>query len=65
MLAALALGALLLGPDARGALRDDTAALQARLDQGGSIFLPKLPGGQCYSGASCEIGGVITADPCC
>lgn len=29
-------------------MRDDTAALQARLDAGGSIFIPKLPDGRCY-----------------
>jgi hypothetical protein len=29
-------------------VRDDTAALQARLDAGGSIFIPKLPDGRCY-----------------
>jgi parallel beta helix pectate lyase-like protein len=28
--------------------RDDTAALQAKLDAGGKIFLPKLAGGACY-----------------
>jgi Right handed beta helix region len=29
--------------------RDDTAALQAQLDAGGTVFLPALPGGQCYA----------------
>jgi hypothetical protein len=30
--------------------RDDTSWLQARLDEGGgTIFLPKLPGGECYA----------------
>jgi hypothetical protein len=33
---------------AAGAVRDDSAWLQARLDAGGSIFLPRLPDGQCY-----------------
>jgi Right handed beta helix region len=28
--------------------RDDTATLQARLDAGGTVFLPALPDGQCY-----------------
>jgi len=68
MLAALALGVLLLGPDARGALRDDTAALQARLDQGGSIFLPKLPGGRCYSTRGLWVsrdGTTLTSDGAC
>lgn len=32
----------------RAAPRDDTAWLQARLDAGGDVFLPKLPNGQCY-----------------
>ena len=33
-----------------GAVRDDTAWLQARLDAGGGrIFLPKLPNGGCYA----------------
>ena len=32
-----------------GTLRDDTAWLQARLDAGGSIFLPRLPNGECYA----------------
>ena len=30
-------------------MRDDTDALQAKLDAGGAVFLPKLPGGQCYA----------------
>jgi hypothetical protein len=29
--------------------RDDTASLQARLDAGGTIFLPRLPDGTCYA----------------
>jgi hypothetical protein len=29
--------------------RDDTAALQAQLDAGGTVFLPRLPGGECYA----------------
>jgi hypothetical protein len=29
--------------------RDDTAWLQAKLDAGGSIFLPRLPNGECYA----------------
>ncbi len=29
--------------------RDDTRVLQAKLDAGGPVFLPKLPGGQCYA----------------
>jgi hypothetical protein len=38
-----------IGSPAAGAVRDDTDALQAKLDAGGAIFLPKLPGGQCYA----------------
>jgi hypothetical protein len=34
---------------AQAAARDDTAWLQARLDAGGPLFLPKLPGGECYA----------------
>jgi hypothetical protein len=38
-----------VAPGASGANRDDTAWLQARLDRGGgTIELPKLPGGECY-----------------
>src|SRR5437763_545950 len=29
-------------------VRDDTAVLQAALDHGGSVVIPKLPGGECY-----------------
>src|SRR5690349_5059846 len=49
-LAALfALAFLAVGSPAGGGVRDDTDALQARLDAGGPVFLPKLPGGQCYA----------------
>src|SRR3954468_8241978 len=37
------------GSSAGGAVRDDTDALQAKLDAGGAVFLPKLPGGQGYA----------------
>ena len=37
------------GSSAGGAVRDDTDALQAKLDAGGAVFLPKLPGGRCYA----------------
>lgn len=40
---------LCLSPPAGSGIRDDTASLQARLDAGGAIFLPKLPGGACYA----------------
>ena len=43
--------AALLGPasSAGGGIRDDTAWLQAKLDGGGAVFLPRLPDGQCYA----------------
>jgi Right handed beta helix region len=41
--------ALTATPFAHAATRDDTAWLQAKLDAGGSIFLPKLPNGRCYA----------------
>jgi hypothetical protein len=50
----LAAVALALGPPPPGAAtvapgRDDTASLQARLDAGGTVFLPRLPDGTCYA----------------
>jgi Right handed beta helix region len=51
----LASVALALGPPApTGSAnvapgRDDTATLQAKLDAGGTLFLPALPNGQCYA----------------
>jgi hypothetical protein len=35
-------------PPAHGGVRDDTAWLQAKLNAGGSLFLPRLPNGECY-----------------
>jgi hypothetical protein len=32
-----------------GDARDDTAWLQSKLDAGGTLFLPKLPNGECYA----------------
>ena len=49
MLTLVALAFLGVGSSAGGAVRDDTDALQAKLDAGGAVFLPKLPGGQCYA----------------
>jgi hypothetical protein len=48
---ALACSAALLGPAtaAGGGARDDTAWLQAKLDGGGAVFLPRLPNGECYA----------------
>jgi hypothetical protein len=43
------LAALAVSPSGAGDGRDDTPALQARLDAGGTIALPKLPNGQCYA----------------
>jgi hypothetical protein len=37
-----------LAPFAGAGVRDDTQALQAKLDAGGNIFLPRLSNGQCY-----------------
>ncbi len=38
-----------LASSAASGIRDDTAWLQAKLDAGGTIFLPRLPDGQCYA----------------
>ena len=38
-----------VGAPAGAATRDDTDALQARLDAGGTVFVPRLPGGACYA----------------
>src|SRR4051812_8170693 len=47
---AAACAVALLGPSssAGSGARDDTAWLQAKLDAGGALFLPRLPDGQCY-----------------
>jgi len=42
------LSAALARSQAAAESRDDTAWLQAALDAGGRVFLPKLPGGACY-----------------
>jgi hypothetical protein len=66
LLAAVAL--LAAGPPAQGAARDDTDALQAKLDAGGSIFIPKLPGGQCYESRGLWLSRddtTITSDGAC
>jgi hypothetical protein len=39
---------LVTAAHARGSVRDDTEALQARLDAGGNVFLPRLADGRCY-----------------
>jgi len=48
-LAACLAAVLIPAPSAGSATRDDTEWLQAQLDAGGSMFLPKLPDGQCYA----------------
>src|SRR5262249_32489626 len=45
--AALCVAVLASASSAAGG-RDDTAALQARLDAGGNVSIPKLPNGECY-----------------
>ena len=45
----VALACVGVGSHAGAAVRDDTDLLQAKLDAGGAVFLPKLPGGQCYA----------------
>jgi hypothetical protein len=56
-------------PPSNGAVRDDTAWLQARLDRGGgTIFLPKLPDGGCYATRGLWVshdGTTITSDGAC
>lgn len=47
--ALVALVLLCASAPANAAARDDTDLLQAKLDAGGAIFLPKLAGGQCYA----------------
>ncbi len=49
VLAVVVLAFVGAGSSAGAAVRDDTDALQAKLDAGGAVFLPKLPGGQCYA----------------
>jgi len=38
-----------LASSAGAGVRDDTEWLQAKLDAGGNVFLPKLPDGRCYA----------------
>src|SRR3954451_1963355 len=57
-----------LGGPAGAATRDDTDALQAKLDAGGPVFLPKLPGGQCYASRGLWVSRddtAITSDGAC
>jgi hypothetical protein len=58
----------IVAPSTTGA-RDDTAQLQARLDAGGgTIFLPKLPNGECYATRGLWVSHddtTITSDGAC
>jgi hypothetical protein len=66
--AVFAVALLGLGPPAGAAVRDDTEALQAKLDAGGAVFLPKLPGGQCYATRGLWVSRddtTITSDGAC
>jgi hypothetical protein len=48
-IAIAAAAALVWAPGGAGDGRDDTAVLQAKLDAGGTLNLPKLPNGECYA----------------
>jgi hypothetical protein len=64
----LALLVLLVPLDAPAGVRDDTAWLQARLDAGGTIDLPRLPDGQCYQSRGLWVdrdGTQIVSDGAC
>jgi Right handed beta helix region len=66
--AVLAAAALFAAPNALAAGRDDTAWLQARLDLGGALFLPKLPNGECYATRGLWVSRddtTITSDGAC
>jgi hypothetical protein len=66
--AVFAVALLGLGAPAGAAVRDDTEALQAKLDAGGAVFLPKLPGGQCYATRGLWVSRddtMITSDGAC
>ena len=47
--AACAAAVLGIAPAAHAGARDDTTWLQAELDAGGALFLPRLPNGECYA----------------
>jgi hypothetical protein len=61
--------ALVAVPAAAGtSARDDTAALQAQLDAGGNVFIPKLPNGECYATRGLWVSRdrtTITSDGAC
>jgi hypothetical protein len=57
-----------MAPHSEAAARDDTESLQAKLDGGGSVFLPRLPDGQCYATRGLWVsrdGTSITSDGAC
>src|SRR5438132_3810690 len=58
--------ALMVAPTALA--RDDTAWLQAQLDAGAAVFIPKLPGGECYATRGLWVsrdGTSVTSDGAC
>src|SRR6476469_1546782 len=70
LVAAATCAAALLGPaaSAGGAVRDDSAWLQAKLDAGGDVFLPRLPNGRCYATRGLWVSRddtTITSDGAC
>jgi Right handed beta helix region len=64
-----AIAALVAVPAGAGApARDDTAWLQAQLDAGGSVFIPRLPNGECYATRGLWVSHdrtTITSDGAC
>jgi hypothetical protein len=67
-LASCAAALLCAAPTAPAAGRDDTARLQAALDAGGTVSLPKLPNGQCYATRGLWVSHddtTITSDGAC
>jgi hypothetical protein len=67
--AAVCLAAILcVSSPAKGGVRDDTAWLQAKLDAGGDISLPRLPNGECYETRGLWVSRddtTITSDGAC
>ena len=68
MIGACVAALLCVAPAAPAAGRDDTAWLQAALDAGGTVSLPKLPNGQCYATRGLWVsrdGTTIASDGAC
>jgi hypothetical protein len=66
--AACVVAVLGIAPNARADARDDTAWLQAKLDAGGALFLPRLPNGECYATRGLWVSHddtTITSDGAC